>query len=93
MGGVPARPPRTDAACSLLEFKPLPGPPCRNTAALEPVLWLTVGRLAEGGAVLQLQLSRLDQPRERDLVTGTWYPYIPGKAAWTLEKGQDSTST
>ncbi|KAL6769153.1 ZMY10 [Auxenochlorella protothecoides x Auxenochlorella symbiontica] len=71
----------------------LPASESKNTAALEPVLWLTVGRLAEGGAVLQLQLSRLDQPRERDLVTGTWYPYIPGKAAWTLEKGQDSTST
>ncbi len=61
--------------------------PCRNTSALAPAVWLTVGSLAGDGMALQLKLKRLDKPSERDKVQGLWYPYVPVAGALSVRDG------
>lgn len=77
-------------ACSRLQLTPHPSCPwlpCRDTSALAPAVWLTVGSLAGEGLVLQLKLKRLDRPSERDKVLGVWYPYVPVAGALAVRDG------
>jgi len=52
--------------------------------AVSPVVWLTVGLLAEDGFALQLKLKRDDGSREKDKATGVYYVYRPVGGAITL---------
>lgn len=60
---------------------------CRDTSALAPVVWLTVGGLAGSGLALQLKLKRLDRPSDRDKETGVWLPYVPIGGALSVRNG------
>ncbi|KAL4856193.1 Zinc finger MYND domain-containing protein 10 [Chlorella vulgaris] len=62
----------------------LPASETRDTSALTPAIWVTVGGLAAGGLALQLKLKRLDKPCERDKAAGVWYPYVPIGGAVTV---------
>jgi hypothetical protein len=64
-----------------------PGAGGRDTSALAPAVWVTVGGLAAGGLALQLKLQRLDKPCERDKAAGVWYPYVPIGGAVTVADG------
>ena len=61
--------------------------PCRDTSALAPAVWVTVGGLAGSGLALQLKLKRLDRPSERDKTAGVWYPYVPVGGALAVRDG------
>ncbi|GAB4819300.1 hypothetical protein N2152v2_006346 [Parachlorella kessleri] len=65
----------------------LPASETKNTSALAPAVWLTVGSLAGDGMALQLKLKRLDKPSERDKVQGLWYPYVPVAGALSVRDG------
>ncbi|KAI3437714.1 hypothetical protein D9Q98_000162 [Chlorella vulgaris] len=65
----------------------LPASETRDTSALAPAVWVTVGGLAAGGLALQLKLQRLDKPCERDKAAGVWYPYVPIGGAVTVADG------
>jgi hypothetical protein len=61
---------------------------CRDTSALPPALWVTVGTLRGEGLALQLKVRRLDRAEERGGGGGgAWCAYTPVGGALSVRDG------
>ena len=55
----------------------LPVSPTKDTSALAPVIWLTIGLFATDGFALQLKLKKAERPTQRNETEGSWKVYHP----------------
>ena len=62
----------------------LPTSATKDTSALAPVIWLTIGLFATDGFALQLKLKKGEQRMERDETRGSWNVYHPVGGAINL---------